>query len=93
MTKYQTFNNNKVTNLSLSSPNKKKAMNSDDDEMWTYLKTNSETSSGKNNLFSSDNTNRLSMGTLKENLKHIRTNNDQQNTDNKRQTRTQPNNI
>ena len=72
MTKYQTFNNNKLHNLSLSSPNKKKGiMGSDDDEMWTYLKTNSDSSNnGKNGDFtlSDNNTNRLSMGTLKENL-------------------------
>ena len=64
MTKYQTFNNNKLHNLSLSSPNKKQGMmGSDDDEIWTYLKTNSDNSNTSDN-----NTNRLSMGTLKENL-------------------------
>ena len=83
MTKYQTFNNNKLHNLS-SSPNKKKLMGSDDDdEIWTYLKTNSENnSSRKHNDFSSDN--RLSMGTLKENLNNMRTvTNGHQNTEDK----------
>ena len=70
MTKYQTFNNNKLHNLSLSSPNKKKGMmGSDDDEIWTYLKTNADHSSNGKDVICSDNsTNRLSMGTLKENL-------------------------
>ena len=53
----------------------------DDDEIWTYLKTNSENSSRKNNDFSSDN--RLSMGTLKENLNNMRTTNGHQNTEDK----------
>ena len=86
MTKYQTFNNNKInsTTLSLSSPNKKKMMGSDDDEIWTYLKTNSESSNRKNDeIISSDNINRLSMGTLKENLNHMRTNTSGYNTDDK----------
>ena len=86
MTKYQTFNNNKLHNLSsLSSPNKKKLIGGsdedDDDEIWTYLKTNSENLSRKNNDFSSNNTNnRLSMGTLKENLNNMRNGGHQNNT-------------
>ena len=76
MTKYQTFNNNK------SSPNKSKVMGSDDDEIWTYLKTNSEAVNRKNSDFSLENTNRLSMGTLKENMSHSRITNSHQNRDN-----------
>ena len=81
MTKYQTFNNNKLTNLSLSSPNKKKALNSDDDEVWTYLKTNSERSNRNTGILSSDNVNRLSLTTLKDNMKHMQTNKQHQNSD------------
>ena len=81
MTKYQTFNNNKVTNLSISSPNKKKVASSDDDEIWTYLKTNSDTLNNGNLQYNI--TNRLSIGTLKENLKYVKTKDDKENTENK----------
>ena len=70
MTKYQTFNSNKGKSI-VSSPNKTKALNSDDDEIWTYLKTSSGNANARAGTLITDNSNRLSVGTLRENLTHM----------------------